>query len=79
MIAHAYGCQCHIAMPDDAAQEKGLMLEALGEYLQQLLSPHLVSICLIEQQQASLKNHLTSLSRIRFARGQLRRKVRLQC
>ncbi len=31
MIAHAYGCRCHIAMPDDAAQEKGLMLEALGE------------------------------------------------
>ncbi len=35
MIAHAYGCRCHIAMPDDAAQEKGLMLEALGNCLQQ--------------------------------------------
>ena len=35
MIAHAYGCRCHIAMPDDAAQEKGLMLEALGSK-----SPH---------------------------------------
>lgn len=31
MLANAYGCHCHIAMPDDAAQEKGLMLEALGE------------------------------------------------
>ena len=79
MIAHAYGCQCHIAMPDDAAQEKGLMLEALGEYLQQSLSPHLMSICLTEQQQASLRNHLTSLSSTRFARRQLQRKLRLQC
>ena len=31
MMAHAYGCHCHIALPDDAAQEKGAMLEALGE------------------------------------------------
>ena len=31
MLANAYGCDCHIAMPDDAAQEKGLMLEALGK------------------------------------------------
>lgn len=31
MMAHAYKCRCHIAMPDDAAQEKGAMLEALGE------------------------------------------------
>lgn len=31
MLAHAYKCRCHIAMPDDAAQEKGAMLEALGE------------------------------------------------
>ena len=30
MLAHAYNCHCHIAMPDDAAQEKGAMLEALG-------------------------------------------------
>ena len=30
MLAHAYGCRCHIAMPDDAAEEKGRMLEALG-------------------------------------------------
>lgn len=36
MIAHAYGCQCHIAMPDDAAQEKGLMLEALGATVQRM-------------------------------------------
>lgn len=31
MLAHAYGCRCHIAMPDDAAEEKGRMLEALGK------------------------------------------------
>lgn len=31
MLAHAYGCRCHIAMPDDAAEEKGRILEALGE------------------------------------------------
>lgn len=31
MLAHAYKCQCHIAMPDDAAEEKGTMLEALGK------------------------------------------------
>ena len=37
MIAHAYGCRCHIAMPDDAAQEKGLMLEALGNWIQGVL------------------------------------------
>ncbi|DBB09331.1 hypothetical protein WJX82_005605 [Trebouxia sp. C0006] len=36
MIAHAYGCRCHIAMPDDAAQEKGLMLEALGATVQRM-------------------------------------------
>ena len=30
MIARAYGCRCHVAMPDDAAQEKSLLLEALG-------------------------------------------------
>ena len=32
MLAHAYGCRCHIALPDDAAEEKGGMLEALGEF-----------------------------------------------
>lgn len=31
MLAHAYGCRCHIAMPDDAAEEKGCMLAALGK------------------------------------------------
>ena len=77
MIAHAYGCQCHIAMPDDAAQEKGLMLEALGKYLQHLLSPHLVQTCLTELQQSSLRDHLTSPST--FARRQFQSKVRSQC
>ena len=55
MIALAYGCRCHIAMPDDAAQEKGLMLEALGECLLQSSLPNLVQTCVTELQQSSLR------------------------
>ncbi|KAL3133324.1 hypothetical protein ABBQ38_007201 [Trebouxia sp. C0009 RCD-2024] len=36
MLAHAYGCRCHISMPDDAAEEKGRMLEALGATVQRM-------------------------------------------
>lgn len=30
-VAAAYGCRCFIALPDDAAIEKSLILRALGE------------------------------------------------
>ena len=30
MVAAAYGCRCAVAVPDDAAFEKGALLEALG-------------------------------------------------
>lgn len=42
MLAHAYGCRCHIAMPDDAAEEKGRMLEALGKLCYAIAAASLV-------------------------------------
>ena len=30
MLAPSFGCKCYIAMPDDAAEEKAVMLKALG-------------------------------------------------
>lgn len=30
MVAQAYGCKCHVVIPDDAAIEKAQILEALG-------------------------------------------------
>uniref|UniRef100_A0A0C9S3B9 cysteine synthase n=1 Tax=Wollemia nobilis TaxID=56998 RepID=A0A0C9S3B9_9CONI len=30
MVAPAYGCRCHVVIPDDAAMEKAQILEALG-------------------------------------------------
>ncbi|KAK9820530.1 hypothetical protein WJX72_011361 [[Myrmecia] bisecta] len=36
MVAAAFGCRCHIAMPNDAAIEKAQMLEALGATVQRL-------------------------------------------
>ena len=30
MVAAAHGCRCAVALPDDAASEKGALLEALG-------------------------------------------------
>ena len=36
MLARAYGCSCYIAMPDDAAEEKSIMLQALGAEVQRV-------------------------------------------
>ncbi|KAK9811956.1 hypothetical protein WJX73_002929 [Symbiochloris irregularis] len=36
MLSAAYGCRCHIVMPDDAAAEKSQMLEALGAKVQRV-------------------------------------------
>ena len=36
MVAAAYGCRCHIAMPDDAALEKSQLLSALGAQVQRV-------------------------------------------
>lgn len=36
MLAAAHGCRCHIAMPDDAAAEKSVLLGALGAQVQRL-------------------------------------------
>ena len=36
MVAAAYGCRCHIAMPDDAALEKSQLLSTLGAQVQRV-------------------------------------------
>jgi cysteine synthase A len=36
MLCPIFGCQCFISMPDDAAEEKSAMLEALGAHVQRV-------------------------------------------
>ncbi|KAI5077421.1 hypothetical protein GOP47_0007245 [Adiantum capillus-veneris] len=36
MVASAYGCRCHVVIPDDAAIEKAQILEALGAVVERV-------------------------------------------
>ncbi|MCO5591560.1 hypothetical protein L7F22_045547 [Adiantum nelumboides] len=36
MVASAYGCRCHVVIPDDAAVEKAQILEALGAFVERV-------------------------------------------
>eukprot|EP00250_Pteridium_aquilinum_P011887 c2036_g1_i1 orf=410-1747(-) len=56
MVASAYGCQCHVVIPDDAAIEKAQILEALGAVVERVRP---VSI--------SHKDHFVNIARRRAA------------
>ncbi|CAN4102625.1 unnamed protein product [Withania somnifera] len=65
-VAPAYGCRCHVVIPDDAALEKAQMIEALGATVERVRPvsithrDHFVNIARRRAQEAS---ELTSTTR----------------
>ncbi|KAL9147211.1 hypothetical protein ABFS82_13G158700 [Erythranthe guttata] len=68
-VAPAYGCRCHVVIPDDAAIEKSQILEALGATVERVRpvsithKEHFVNIArrrALEANEVALKHHETS-------------------
>ncbi|KAL2652984.1 hypothetical protein R1flu_021112 [Riccia fluitans] len=62
MVAAAYGCKCHVVLPDDAAIEKAQILEALGARVERVRP---VSI--------THKDHFVNIARRRASEAESRR------
>ncbi|KAM1100700.1 hypothetical protein ACFX15_006889 [Malus domestica] len=70
-VAPAYGCKCHVVIPDDAAIEKSQILEALGATVERVrpvsmtLREHFVNIARRRATEANEKS-LVFLKTVRF-------------
>ncbi|XP_050370141.1 cysteine synthase 2 [Argentina anserina] len=65
-VAPAYGCKCHVVIPDDAAIEKSQILEALGatvERVRPVSITHTDHFVNIARRRASEANELASMHR----------------
>ncbi|ESQ29876.1 hypothetical protein EUTSA_v10011512mg [Eutrema salsugineum] len=66
-VAPAYGCKCHVVIPDDAAIEKSQILEALGatvERVRPVSITHKDHYVNIARRRADQANELASLARV---------------
>ncbi|KAH0920550.1 hypothetical protein HID58_020568 [Brassica napus] len=69
-VAPAYGCQCHVVIPDDAAIEKSQIIEALGatvERVRPVSITHKDHFVNIARRRADQANDLASSSKTRLA------------